>query len=115
MDAHTPGIYIVHPDRSSTHGTVDAQNKTQKTLCVHEELEYVYSRWSEYLNKDQDILFESVEDHKELPVYSIQNWLIMYKGYLSDSACTAKQLALKEVKNIKHYSLLIEGCWTTIR
>ena len=87
---------IVH---SNDHNSRTSERKSR----VHAELAHIYKRKEEYLSKDRDILFKTLEEHQELPVSSIQNWLILYKSYLRESAATAKKLAIQHVRNIKEY------------
>ena len=85
------------------HGHQKNQQNSEKKRRIHAELDYVYQRRSKYLNKDQELLFDTVADHKELPLTSIQNWLLMYKQHLSESAVLAKKFSLHGVKRISQY------------
>ena len=73
------------PRNNTVHEHNNNATVSERTKCIHVELEWIYSKRTHYLNKDQDILLESVETHKALPVSSILNWLILYKSHLSES------------------------------
>ena len=87
----------------AVHGTTVAHHKSEQTRRIHAELDLIYKKREQYLSKDQDILLSSLEDHKKLPTTTIKNWLTLYKGYLMDSAKTAKKNALQGVKQITNY------------
>lgn len=53
--------------------------------------------------RDQDILLEDVEEHKKLPVTTIQNWLALYKHHLVDIAHAALKNSLQGVSTITNY------------
>ena len=85
------------------HGHHNNSKQSEKTLRVHAELEHIYKRKSQYLNKDQEILFDNIEQHKILPISSIQNWLLLYKHHLIESAQLAKKYSLIGVSKITKY------------
>ena len=76
---------------------------SEKKLRVQAELTHIYKQREEYLSKDKDILFDTLEEHQALPLSTIQNWLLLYKNHLRNSAATAKKLSLKHVRSIKEY------------
>ena len=55
----------------------------------------------QYLVKDQDIFFKTLEEHEKLPLTSIQNSLFLYKNHLTESAAKEKMLIIEDVKTIK--------------
>ena len=85
------------------HNHHDKSQLSEKTKRIHAELEHIYRRRKLYLCKDQDILFDNVDQHKELPVSSIQNWLLLYKNYFQESSSLAKKYALRGVSKITNF------------
>ena len=87
----------------TVHSNEMNKSASEKRLRVQAELTHIYSRRDQYLARDKDILFDTLEDHKGLPTTSIQNWLLLYKDHLRESAKQSKRMALKNVKTIKEY------------
>ena len=48
-------------------------------------------------------LTQAVEEHKALPLSSIQNWIILNKKHLQESAKKARKKAIKGVKKITDF------------
>ena len=87
----------------TVHGATSTARTTEKRNRIHAELEHIYARRDQYLEKDKDILLESVEEHKTLSLSSIQNWMLLYKHQLIESAKISKKMALKGVHLITNY------------
>ena len=85
------------------HGHHQSSALSEKTNRIHAELRHIYSKRAQYLSKDQDILMEDISLHLKLPITSIQNWIILYKAHLSESAQLAKKFALRGVYKITRY------------
>ena len=85
------------------HGVENKNKISERKRRVYAELQYIYSRRKLYLEKDKELLFETVEKHQELPISSIRNWLLLYKDVFTSSAVVAKRNALRGVKKIQNY------------
>ena len=85
------------------HGVTKSNQLSERTKRVHAELHRIYSRRHLYLEKDKDLLFDTVEEHINLPVSSIRNWLNLYKNHFTNSAYEAKKYALQGVAQITNY------------
>ena len=88
---------------SLVHGKTLQEIQRHRRDKAFAELDYIYQRRHLYLPKDQSLLFEDILEHKKLPLLSIQNWLLMYKKYLQDSAKLARKRALKGVSRITKF------------
>ena len=85
------------------HGNEASQRRLKKNDRINAELTYIYSRKHMYLAKDRDILLSNLEDHLKLSLSSKQNWLLLYKDYLQDSAKHYRILSKHGTKKISFY------------
>lgn len=74
-------------------------NKCKKTAQNKVELwlEEIYQQHYKYLSKDRDLLIDSVNNHKKILTYSIQNWIQLHINHFKDITKQAKERALQGV------------------
>ena len=85
------------------HGTDMAKRVLKKKDRVNAEITYIYSRRHLYMTKDRDILLPRLQDHLNLSLSSKQNWLLIYKDFLQDSAKRYRNLSQGGTKKIPSY------------
>ena len=90
------------------HGVEVSGRQERKKQQIYWELESIYRQRSEYLPRDQEILFDSIEEHKSLSLHLTANWLNMYRGIFHKSIQTAKKNATHGVKSICKYFARIQ-------
>lgn len=82
-----------------THNNHTTTELSQRHARAMTEFEHIYNRRHLYLSKgDKYLLLELVEKHKKLPLASIKNWLLLYRGVFQQSAQDARIHALTGVR-----------------
>ena len=88
---------------SIEHGIDTAQNKEKVKSKICWKLEAIYNKRELLLSKDQDLLYDNIEEHTKQTEFKIQNWMKLYYPILKQSIKTAKLRSLRGVKSIKQY------------
>ena len=85
------------------HGTDTQARQMKKRDRVNAELTYIYSRRHIYLSKDRDLLFSNLQDHLNNTTSAKQNWLLLYKHYLQESARKYRKISTTGTRRIPYF------------
>jgi hypothetical protein len=56
----------------------------------------------------QELLFDTVEEHEQLPSNSIRNWLSIHENLVRHSVKATMKRAIRGVRNIRNYFTKLE-------
>ena len=85
------------------HGSEKQKQQIKKRDRVDAEITYIYSRRHLYMLRDREILLPSLREHLEQALFSKQNWLLLYKKHLQESAKTFRTITTKGTRKISEY------------
>jgi len=88
-------------------GVIHGQDSTSRAIILRQKAEWqiktIYDNRELYLPKDQEILFDTVEEHLTLPTMSLLNWYNTYFPMFAHSARQAQKNAVNGVRSIRSY------------
>ena len=85
------------------HGKDEISRRQRREQEDLRQLRQLYSQKQLLEPSVQNLLFETVEEHEQLPAYSINNWLAIHAGLLKQSVQQASARAIQGVRSIRHY------------
>ena len=96
---------VIHGHDSHSRGLIRRQT-------AEFQLKSIYDRRAEYLPRDRKVLFESIDQHLQLPTTAILNWVIIHQPMFSDSRIQFRKNSTTGVREITHYFPLSEETTT---